>query len=152
MKKIKKKQIKNDYITTAVLYIFALFLLVLFLNLKSNYFKLKNYAYDYFYFKTSNYEEKNEEFNTVVRQDGICEIKVLSNFENQNKLSNFGDIQKINNQDWVKQEFDNGETWLTNYKNEFYIVQMYSNDSNSYIKCQKDFEKIKKTFSFLGYE
>lgn len=121
--------------------------------INDTYFNTRDFVIDYLRFQASDYV-KDEKDNTVInREDNSCHILLSSKITKSNDLSNLGALEKINNHEWVKQEFENGETWMSYYKNSFYIVQMYGADKKIYENsCKDDFEKIKKTFSFIKSE
>ena len=58
-----------------------------------------------------------------------------------------------NGHKWAKQEFDNGISWMSYYKNTFYLIQMFGKDKEIYESdCKKDFDKIKDSFTFMKNE
>ncbi|MBQ7104359.1 MAG: hypothetical protein IJN90_00695 [Bacilli bacterium] len=152
IKKTKKK--KSDKVVLAVLgSVVILLLIVTVIVRNSSYFNAKPYSYDYLKFFASNYSERDGYTNSLVNNDSECYIDYKSLITEKKDLLNYGSATKINNHDWVKQDFDNGVTWMSYYKNSFYIIQMYGKDVNTYKnECKNDFEKIKSTFSFIKSE
>lgn len=148
-----KKSRKTDYVVISVLGCVIVFLLVTLFFLNNNYFKKKDFVIDYLKLTATNYVESDEDSNVLVRNDNYCNIILSSKITKNNNLLSLGQSEIINSHDWVNQEFENGITWMSYYKNTFYIVQMYSKDKDTYnSECKKDFEKIKKTFSFMKNE
>lgn len=150
-KKTNNKK-KSDNIVIIVLGCVIVFLIIVMVVLyKTAYFKDNDFVIDYLQFSANNY--KKSDLNLITSEDDLCHIRYSSKIVEKNDLLTLGEKETINNHDWVKQEFENGITWISYYKNSYYIVQMYANDQNTYTKeCQKDFEKIKQTFIFLKNE
>lgn len=153
MKKIIKVKKKTDRVVITVLCCFIIFLLILFILLNRTYFNTRNFVIDYLKLEATNYMGSKEDSKVINRKDEKCHIILSSKVTTTNDLLSLGNFEKINNHDWVKQEFENGITWMSYYKNSFYIVQMYGDNKYLYNNsCKKDFEKIKNTFSFMNSE
>lgn len=156
MKKSKKTKDKKkaDKVVLCVLGCFIVFFTVICILVNtSSYFKRVSFSIDYLTFSVVNYEKSNDSFNVLFNEKLGCYIKYSSNISLENELMNYGNKEKVNDNDWVKQEFENGVTWISYYKNSYYIIQMYANDEDIYNnKCKEDFEEIKSTFSFMKNE
>lgn len=155
VKNKNKKVKKNDNIVLCVLgCVIVLLLIITIVVRNSDYYNTKTYTYDYFKFLVSDYYEKSDkQRNYLIKNDESCYIEYNSLITEKNDLLNYGELIKINDHDWVKQDFDNGVTWMSYYKNSFYIIQMYGKDNVIYEnECKQDFDKIKSTFSFIKSE
>jgi len=142
-----KKKKKIDYVVLSVLGCFIIYLLFFLIILNKYYFNVNTFSIDYLNFKAKDFDAKN--INVVDDKEGNCHILLLSKTTKENVLGSFKNIKKINNYDWVYQEFDKGITWMSYYKDVFYIVQMYADSEEKYKDmCESNFAEIKDTFSF----
>ena len=153
-KKVQKKEVKKaDYVVLTTLGLFILFLVGVLIYLNNGYFKSKDFMVDYLSLTAKNYVAKEGNSKVISSEDGACKITIATKITKNKNLKELGESEKINNHEWVKQEYENGVTWMSYYKNSFYIVQMYAKNGNIYNnKCKKQFEKIRKTFSFIQSE
>ena len=121
-------------------------LIFIFFDFRIKYLNMDIYTFNLFSFKVNNYI-KNE--NKVISDDKKCIINVTINEMDTVNISEFGSVEIINNFEWAKQEYSNGYTFWSYYKNNLYIIQMYANDENIFKNsCKNNFKLIKKTFSF----
>lgn len=141
------KEGKKEYIILGILGLLIIILICVLIFLNENYFNKKTYYVDYLSFDAVDYSDDNG--YKISKNNDKCHILLFSKVKDEEvDLTNSGEEEKINNHNWVKQKFENGITWMTNYNNMFYIVQMYSEDEDFFDYCNRDFEKIKKTFNF----
>jgi len=149
VKKVLKKS--NNYVFLIILFGIILFLLLAAAIVIKWYLPTKKHTIDYLSFKTRDYKTGSN-VKELISDDGNCIISVTSQM-NEINLNDLGDIIKINNHDWVKQEFSNGYTFISSYKKMVYIVQMYALDNDTFNNvCRRDFNRIQKTFSFIKDE
>lgn len=157
MKKNKKEKKnlnkKMDKVTMSVLCSVIVILLVACVFVYKNHsFNRVSFSIDYLKFYADNYT-KSDGKNLISNENNSCHVKYSSDISNNDNIVQYGEKEVINDNEWVKQEFENGITWVSYYKNSRYIVQMYANDANAYTnECKKEFEDIKNSFSFLKNE
>lgn len=152
-KKTKKKNKNKNHILLIVLGCIILFLIFACVIVRKWYLPSESYSFDYLNIRTIGYDKDESQSNKLVSEDDKCIITVTSEIIDDIDLNELGTIEEIKDREWARQDFANGVTWLTHHKNMLYIVQMYANDNDTYEDvCKKDFDKIKKTFSFLKDE
>ena len=147
--KTKKEDKGNkENILLCVFGVIIIVLIMLLVHLNKNYFSKNTYYFDYLSFEAISYGDSNG--YKISKKNNKCHILLFSKTkEEEVSLNNLGEKETINDHEWVKQEFENGVTWMTNYNKMFYIIQMYAEDEDTYSDyCEADFETIKDTFSF----
>ena len=154
MAKNKKEETKKG--NKILLIIFGVIIVLLLLGLfilNEFYFSIDEHSIDYLKLKTKNNNISEENSNELFRDDGKCSIVLMSRIEEESSLSSKGEVIDINGHKWAKQEFDNGISWMSYYKNTFYLIQMFGKDKEIYESdCKKDFDKIKDSFTFMKNE
>ena len=116
-------------------------------------FNRVSFTIDYLRFYADDYTKNEEKINLISNENKTCHVKYSSEISNDDTILKFGVKEVINDNEWVKQEFENGITWISYYKNSRYIIQMYANDKKVYNnECKEEFEEIKNSFSFLKNE
>lgn len=144
---------KKSHILLIVLGCVILFLILACVIVRKWYLPTEKHTFDYFSLRTVDYVLDSKKENKLVSEDGKCIITVTSQMLSDIDINELGTIEKIKDQEWAKQEFANGYTWLSHHENMLYIVQMYALDNDTFNDyCKKDFNKIKKTFSFIKDE
>ncbi len=139
---------KNKRVDAAILIICAVILIISGIILTVNgAFKEKEYNVDYFSFKVKKYDKVDD--NTFENKDKTCRIKVFSQPMTDININDFGQVQKINGNDWAYQKNEKGAIWIAYYKNILYNVSMEATGDKD---CNEEFTNIKNTFSFLKNE
>ena len=139
-KKVKEAGKKSNKILLIVFGVIIVLLLIGLFVLNEFYFSVDEHSIDYLKFKTKDYDVSEEDSNE-------------SRIEEESSLSSKGEVVDINGHKWAKQEFDNGISWMSYYKNTFYLIQMFGKDKEIYESdCKKDFDKIKDSFTFMKNE
>lgn len=152
-KKVKEAGKKSNKILLIVFGVIIVLLLIGLFVLNEFYFSVDEHSIDYLKFKTKDYDVSEEDSNELFRSDGKCSIVLMSRIEEESSLSSKGEVIDINEHKWAKQEFDNGISWMSYYKNTFYLIQMFGKDKEIYESdCKKDFDKIKDSFTFMKNE
>ena len=148
MKNKKSIKSKNKKVDAVILIICAVILIASGIILTVNgVFKEEEYNVDYFSFKVKEYDKI--ENNTFENKDKSCRIKVFSQPMTDINIKDFGNIQKINGNDWAYQKVEKGAMWISYYKNILYNVSMESTGTKD---CSEEFDNIKNSFSFLKNE
>ncbi len=152
---IKKKRKKKSYILLGILGCVILFLIFVSVIVFKWYLPSEKHTFDYFSLRTIDYNISNEQNNKLVSDNGKCMIVIATEIKKSKDkdVSKLGEVEEIKHHKWAKQEFSTGYTYLSYHKNMIYIVQMYANDDDTFKDvCKEDFDKIKKSFSFLKDE
>lgn len=152
---VKKKRKKKSYVLLGILGCVILFLIFASVIVFKWYLPSEKYTFDYFSLRTIDYSISKEQDNKLVSDNGKCMIVVANEIKKSkdDDISKLGEVVTIKHHDWAKQEFSTGYTWISYYKNMTYIIQMYANDEETFNDvCKKDFDQIKKSFSFLKDE
>ena len=148
MKNKKSIKSKNKKVDAVILIICAVILIASGIILTVNgVFKEEEYNVDYFSFKVKEYDKI--ENNTFENKDKTCRIKVFSQPMTDININDFGQVQKINGNDWAYQKNEKGAIWIAYYKNILYNVSMEATGDKD---CNEEFTNIKNTFSFLKNE
>lgn len=134
---------KNKRVDAVILIICAAILIISGIVLTINGTYERVYNVDYFSFKANKYEKVDN--NTFENKDKSCRIKIFSLPMDDVKIKDFGQVQKINGNEWAYQRIENGEIWVAYYKNTLYNVSM---ESTSDKDCSEEFTNIKNSFSF----
>ena len=152
---VKKKREKKSRVLLCILGCVILFLIFVSVIVFKWYLPVEKHMFDYFSLRTIDYSISKEQYNKLVSDNGKCIIVVVTEIKDgkDKDVTKLGKVEKIKHHDWAKQEFSTGYTWISYYKNMTYIIQMYANDEETFNDvCKKDFDQIKKSFSFLKDE
>lgn len=153
----KSKKDENKKKTNVTLIVLCCIILILGIACVVAYkdfsFNRVSYTIDYLKFYADDYTKTEEKGNLITNEAKTCYVKYSSEISSDDTILKYGEKEVVNDYEWVKQEFENGITWISYYKNSRYIVQMYANDKAAYNNdCKEDFEEIKDSFSFLKNE
>lgn len=152
---VKKRRKKKSYILLGILGCVILFLIFASVIVFKWYLPSEKHTFDYFSLRTIDYNISNEQNNKLVSDNGKCMIVIATEIKKSKDkdVSKLGEVEEIKHHKWAKQEFSTGYTYLSYHKNMIYIVQMYANDDDTFKDvCKEDFDKIKKSFSFIKDE
>ncbi len=148
-----KTKFKRRHIILGIISCIIILVICVFYFVNRVYLRGTLQTYDYLSFRTVNYDYDSNNLKLLNSKDNNCHIRLHSMVAYDDDLKKLGNIEKINDYDWVEQSYDHGITLLTYYRNNMYIIEMYAKDKDIYQnECAKDFVKIKKTFSFIKDE
>lgn len=153
----KEKKIENKKNNNVTLIVLCCVIFVLgvacFFAYKDFSFNRESFSVDYLKFYADDYVKDENATNLISNENKSCHVKYSTEISSDDSILKYGEKEVINDYEWVKQEFENGITWISYYKNSRYIIQMYADDEKSYKnECKEEFEEIKNSFSFLKNE